>query len=160
MFDKGLEVMVFDPTPRAIEYLEKTAPKKDGFRFFPIGWWNTSTTLKFFAPRDNRHVSHSVVNLQRTDTYFEAEVAKVSDLAMQLGHKDIEIIKMDIEGAEHAVLADLIENGPLPPTLLVEFDQPSKISRTIATVRQLKDKGYRLRHIEEWNYTFTGFSEN
>ena len=153
LFDAGLEVVVFDPTPRAIEHVNKVAPKDDRFRFLPVGWWDVSTTLKFFAPQDSSHVSHSAVNLQKTETYFNAEVMTVSELAATLKHKRIDIVKMDIEGAEHVVLADMIEHGPRSATLLVEFDQP-KISVIMASVRQLKQNGYRLRKIDGWNYTF------
>jgi FkbM family methyltransferase len=155
LFDKGLNVIVFDPTPRAIAYVKQVAPNSERFRFVPIGWWNGKAKLKFYAPRDELHVSHSVVNLQRTENFFEAEVATVAELAAGLGHPEIEIIKMDIEGAEHAVIHDLIENGPKAFTLCVEFDQPDSIFRTIATVRKLRAQGYRLRRIESWNYTFT-----
>jgi hypothetical protein len=31
------------------------------------------------------------------------------------GHDDIGILKLDIEGAEYAVLSRLLSDGPLPP---------------------------------------------
>lgn len=155
LFNAGLEVIVFDPTPRAIEHVNQVAPKDPRFRFVPVGWWNSTTSLKFFAPQDTAHVSHSAVNLQQTDSYFTAEVTTVAEFAAKLGHPVIEIVKMDIEGAEHVVLADLVEHGPRPTTLLVEFDQPDKVSHTISTVRMLEREGYRLRHIDVWNYSFS-----
>lgn len=157
LFDRGLDVIVFDPTPRAIAHVEKCSPDHERFRFLPIGWWNAQETLKFYSPRDASHVSHSIVNLQETDTYFEADVATVAELANRVGCQEIEIIKMDIEGAEHAGIADLIKNGPHPAVLCVEFDQPDSIFRTISAVRALQKIGYQLRRIDRWNYTFAKF---
>ena len=77
----------------------------------------TAETLRFYAPRNEAHVSHSAVNLQRTDRFFEAQVSTVRELAKKLDDTDIEIIKMDIEGAEYAVLSSLMDQGPLPSTL-------------------------------------------
>lgn len=152
---RGIKVTVFDPTPRAIDYVQRTAPQDPNFRFEPVGWWDSEETLRFYAPRNEAHVSHSAVNLQRTDRFFEAQVSTVRELAKKLDDTDIEIIKMDIEGAEYAVLSSLMDQGPLPSTLCVEFDQPESIFKTIAAVRDLRRHGYSLRHIEGWNYTFT-----
>ena len=138
---------VFDPTPRAIDYVQRTAPQDPNFRFEPVGWWDSEETLRFYAPRNEAHVSHSAVNLQRTDRFFEAQVSTVRELAKKLDDTDIEIIKMDIEGAEYAVLSSLMDQGLLPSTLCVEFDQPESIFKTIAAVRDLRRHGYSLRHI-------------
>ncbi|WP_275572226.1 FkbM family methyltransferase [Mycolicibacterium vanbaalenii] len=152
---EGLEVAVFDPTPRAIKFVATAAPADKKFRFYPVGWWDSATSLKFYAPRDATHVSHSVVNLQGTEHFFEAQVERVSDLAERFGDTEIEIIKMDIEGAEYAVLEDLLQNGPLPRVLCIEFDQPESPLKTIRAVKKLRASDYTLRHIDLWNYTFT-----
>ena len=155
LFNRGLNVVVFDPTPRAITYVATNAPNDEKFSFIPVGWWGEPTRLRFYAPRDEAHVSHSVVNLQGTQSYFEAEVDTVANLAAKLQYDDVELIKMDIEGAEHEVIESIIRSGPRPRTLCVEFDQPDSVFRAVSAVRKLERAGYRLRRIEGWNYTFT-----
>jgi FkbM family methyltransferase len=155
LLDRGLRVTTFDPTPRAISYVATTAPGSTNFRFRAVGWWNAQTNLRFYAPRNPAHVSHSVVNLQSTHEYFTAAVAPVHILAEQLGDEVVDLIKMDIEGAEYAVLDSLIESGPLPKALCVEFDQPQPVRRTLAAIRKLQAAGFSLRRIEGWNYTFS-----
>ena len=54
-----------------------TRPARPRFHFMPVGLWSEDTVLRFFAPRDPAHVSHSVVNLQRTEDYFEAPVRSI-----------------------------------------------------------------------------------
>ena len=38
-----------------------------------------------------------------------------------LGHDHLDVLKMDIEGAEYAVLDDMLQSDILPDQLLVEF---------------------------------------
>lgn len=151
--DRGLLVRTFDPTPRAADYVRRLAPKN--VSFYPIGWWDESTTLRFYAPRNPSHVSHSALNLQGTEQFFEAPVEPVRKLMEELGDQRVEIIKMDIEGAETRVIPSLLQDGPLPMVLCVEFDQPQPLRQLLGLVRGLRAAGYTLRLIEKWNYTFT-----
>jgi len=151
----GCRVTTFDPTPRAIAHVEAVAPSDDRFRFLPVGWWSQKDTLRFYAPRDPAHVSHSALNLQATQDYFEAPVNTVAALMRELGDTRVDLIKMDIEGAEYEVIDSLLRDGPLPRTLCVEFDQPKPLRRTFKAVARLRAAGYDLVKMDRWNYTFT-----
>ena len=155
LFEMGCRVTTFDPTPRAITHVKANAPTTERFRFEPVGWWDEETDLRFYSPRDPRHVSHSALNLQGTTDYFTAPVKPVHKLTAQLGDDHVDIIKMDIEGAEYRVLSSLLASGPLPPVLCVEFDQPQPLRNTIRAVRAVQRAGYTLARIDMWNYTFT-----
>lgn len=155
LHEAGMRVVTFDPTPRAIEHVRSTAPVSDRFKFEPVGWWSKATTVRFYAPMDPAHVSHSILNLQRTSSYFEGRVQSVRDCMTELGDTHVDLIKMDIEGAEYEVLRSLLSTGPLPATLCIEFDQPQPVRRTLGAIRRLRSVGYRLREIDRWNYTFT-----
>ena len=110
----GCYVVAFDPTPRAIAHVAEHAADEPRFTFRPVGLWSEDTSLRFFAPRDPAHVSHSAVNLQRTETYFEAEVRTLPTLMHELGHDRIDLLKLDIEGAEHGVTR-VVPRGRHPP---------------------------------------------
>lgn len=148
------EVYAFDPTPRAIEYVAKNAQEFARFHFLPVGLWSEEATLKFYQPKDPRHVSHSVMNLQGTQAFFIAPCRTVAAIMASNGHTSLDLLKLDIEGAEYAVLSDVLDKGILPRVLCVEFDQPASPWRTISMVKQILGRGFDLVSIESWNYTF------
>lgn len=150
----GCLVVSIDPTPRAISYGERLAREQPGFTLVPIGLWSAPAVLRFYAPRNPTDVSHSIVNLQGTAAYFEAECTTVRLLAEKLGHDHLDLLKLDIEGAEFEVLASVLRDGPLPGTICVEFDQPSPLAAVRRTLSDLRKAGYRPVAIERWNVTF------
>lgn len=152
---RGCRVTAFDPTPRAIAYVATHSPNSDTFRFVPTGWWDEAGSLKFYAPKDPEHVSHSAVNLQRTESFFEAAVKPIRQHMSELNDDHVDIVKMDIEGAEYRVINSILANGPPAPVLCIEFDQPQPIWRTFTAVRKLQHAGYALVKIDHLNYTFT-----
>lgn len=154
LLDYGLSVTTFDPTPKAIAHVNAVRPVNAHYRFVPVGWWNKTDVLRFYSPSNPSETSHSLVNLQRTKTFFEAPVRRVAELMAELEDERIDLIKMDIEGAEHAVITDLLAHGPRPSVLCVEFDQPTPMRTVLATIRKLRESDYHLLKIEKWNYSF------
>ena len=150
----GCDVFAIDPTPRAIAFAEPIAQREPRFRFLPVGLWSSDTVLKFYEPKDPTHVSHSVVNLQRTSGFFEASVRTVQSLMAELGHASIDLLKLDIEGAEHTVLASTLEAGILPTVLCFEIDRPVGPLRFWSTIRRVLGHGYDLVAVDGWNFTF------
>jgi FkbM family methyltransferase len=150
----GCDVFAFDPTPRAIAYAEPIASREAHFQFRPVGLWSSDTVLKFYSPRDPAHVSHSVVNLQHTTEWFEAAVVSIPSIMAELGHTSIDLLKLDIEGAEHAVIAATLRAGILPRVLCFEVDQPVSAYRFWSTIRRVLGKGYDLVAVDGWNFTF------
>lgn len=177
------EVYTFDPTPRATQHItelyENTAKNlpsringsdaleyevdSEGLahlHFLPYGVWSENQTMKFYSPVDPAHVSHSILNLQRTDHYFEAECRTVGTIMESLGHKDLTLLKLDIEGAEHKVIQSLLDEGIRPAVLCVEFDEgvvsPDQdyMGPILDTVSRLKQYGYVMTKLESWNATF------
>ncbi|MGL1863427.1 MAG: FkbM family methyltransferase [Pseudodesulfovibrio sp.] len=75
------------------------------------------------SPKNPDHVSCSTGNLQKRDEYFEAECLTLNSIHNRLNHDEISLLKMDIEGAENAVIGDLVESWELPEILCIEFDE-------------------------------------
>ncbi len=139
-------VRIIDPTPRAVQHFQNleqavrsgerfpvnnskvdfysiAAVHLDRLEFLPVGLSDTDADLKFYLPRNPDHVSCSVVNLQKTDRYFTAPCFRLSSLMNRQGDESIDLLKIDIEGAEYGVIQDITSSGLLPRLLLVEFDE-------------------------------------
>jgi FkbM family methyltransferase len=180
---KGVVVFTVDPTPRAkahvglvlaaaasglsapinnsqADFYELRGFDRCRFTFLDIGLWNENSSKRFFAPRDPNCVSHSIINLQRTTNWFEAKCMTLRTICEAMSIKNIQILKLDVEGAEYAVLKNIVDSGLLPEVLCVEFDEAANPLNLRATKRiaevigLLKEAGYDFLHCENGNALF------
>jgi FkbM family methyltransferase len=151
----GCEVHGFDPTPKGLAHGQSLAAREPRFHMHPVGVWNEDTVLSFFAPRDPSHDSWSALNLQKTDDSIEFEVKRVPTLMRELGHDRIDLLKIDVEGAEYRVLEDVLAAGLEIPQISVEFDEPPPDLRAPGRmVRRLVRAGYRLAAHNGTDFSF------
>jgi FkbM family methyltransferase len=149
----GCHVWALDPTPRAIAHVGQHGqhPK---YHFTPVGLWSSDTTMTFYLPDNAQHVSGSLVGLQGTTRAMEVPVRTLANVMADNGHDRIDMLKIDIEGAEYEVLSDMLASGIRPRAVLVEFDQPMPTKKTITQVRAMRQGGYDLVKVDHWNYVF------
>ncbi|MGH9955529.1 MAG: FkbM family methyltransferase [Pyrinomonadaceae bacterium] len=166
-FDLGLidefdcHVYGFDPTPRAIKHVREHAKEYGKYHFSEVGLWDKEDTIKFFGPRNYKHVSHSALNLQQTEQFFEARVDRLVNIMRRNKHTKLDLLKLDIEGAEYKVAASIIEDGVDVRILCIEYDeyfnsldQNYKI-RIKNSVNSIMEFGYSLVCAQgSGNYTF------
>jgi FkbM family methyltransferase len=150
----GCSVFAFDPTPRAVDHGRRVESRLADFSFYPVGIWSSDRRMRFYEPADHSHVSHSILNLQRTTDYFEAECWSMSTAMSKLGHSSVDVLKVDIEGAEYEVLGAILESEIRPAAICVEFHVTSSFRAMIRFIRQLRKRGYRPLKVDGWNVTF------
>ena len=179
----GCHIHCFDPTPRALRHVEQLRRNTvnglptfinnsinsyynidmgglERLHFHAFGLWSQDRTMRFYAPENPAHVSHSIVNLQRTNEYFEADCRTLRTVMQTLGHTDLTLLKLDVEGAEYEVLGSILESDIRPAVLCIEFDEGYRplddgyLSRIQNMVSRVKAQGYRLTYIDRWNTTF------
>lgn len=144
---------LFDPTPRAITFIEKQKlPQK--MHFYHWGLWAKNSKQKFFVPPQKSFVSHSIVNLHHTKEYFIADCKSLEWIMKRMGHTHLDLLKIDIEGAEYAVLNHLLKTKIRPTILMVEFDQPMPVWKTYTMILKLIENGYSLSDQTDWNFIF------
>jgi FkbM family methyltransferase len=180
---KGLDVYCLDPTPRVTEHIANIMDAADGgapasinhskvnfydlkgfdkkrFKFLNIGVWDKNTTARFYTPSDPNHVSHSLVNIQHTDNYFEAKCMTLNAICEQSKIEQVDILKIDVEGAEQAILKNLVGSGIPAKVLCVDFDEMRKpldnqyMNRISESIDLLKSAGYMFMHLEKANALF------
>jgi FkbM family methyltransferase len=149
----GCRVWGIDPTPKAIDWI-RGQKLDDRFALVPVGISGAPGELRFYSPKNPNHVSHSVQNLQRTETYFTARVETIAGLMAELSHDHVDLIKLDIEGAEHDAIKRMLLDGIRPRALCVEFDQPEPVRWARATTNALKAAGYTIGKVDRFNVLF------
>lgn len=145
----------FDPTPQAIEWVRSRTNLPGTWHFEPIGIWTESSIQRFCAPYGQHTGSSSITRRGNESVSFLAPCETLTSIAARLGHDRIDLLKLDIEGAEGPVLDQLLAQELRPAVLCVEFDQPEAPWRFISRVHRVLRAGYVLNVFEGWNCTFT-----
>lgn len=151
----GCDVWAIDPTPKAVDWIATRDDLPPQFTMVPVGLSGERGELKFYLPEHPEHVSASVKNLQKTSDFFTAPVQTIAQTMEQLGHDHVDLVKLDIEGAEHDTIRQMLADGIHPMVLCVEYDQPEPFSWARETTKMLrKHHGYRLAKLDDLNLTF------
>jgi FkbM family methyltransferase len=152
----GVTVHGFDPTPSSIDMLDN-ADLPDRFHFHPWAVTAEDGSLKFY-PRLKKDGSKSdvmytmIAEEETIDDVIEVPAYSLSTIAEKLGHERIDLLKMDIEGAEYEVLDGLLASPIKPTQLLVEFHHRFAgigLEKTADVIKRLRDDGYRIFAVSE-----------
>jgi FkbM family methyltransferase len=154
----GVTIHGFDPTPRSIAWVA-ASNMPPNFRMHPYGLAAQDGELVFHAPINPAHVSLSVVERDQQTERVVLPVREIAGIMNELGHDHLDILKMDIEGSEYDVIADLLERKIPIRQLLVEYHhrfQNIGNDKTQASIDLLERHGYRLFNIsasaEEYSF--------
>lgn len=105
----GCTVHAFDPTPRSLQWIAKQQLPSN-IKIHPYGLAAIDGYLSFFPPRVG--VSFSVnVGLTNQSPGIQPlplPVKRLKTIMTELGHQTIDLLKIDIEGAEYDVINDLL----------------------------------------------------
>ena len=157
LIDKyGVEVHAFDPTPSSVQLVaRRNVPGR--FVFHPWAVTANDGTLTFY-PRLKKDGTKSdvmytmVAEDETVDDGIDVPAFSLATIGRKLGHDRIDMLKMDIEGAEYEVLDGLLASPVKPRQLLVEFHHRFAgigLEKSAAMVDRLRDDGYRIFAISE-----------
>lgn len=153
----GCQVYAFDPTPKSVKWIkEQNLPFN--FKFMEYGVSDKNELITFYPPENQDHVSYST---KKNDEQvgIQLPVYRLKTIMENLGHKKIDLLKMDIEGAEYEVIKDLITSNIDVKQLLIEFhhrfDKNSK-KDTLNAINGLRNFGFNIFYIsptgEEYSF--------
>ncbi len=164
----GAKVIGVDPNPRSLEYCRARCPA--GMEILPNALWTRAgETLAFHLPRSQDELPQGADgvsgSLDPSHEYVEGGerietlTVDLNALLAHAGRTECDVLKLDIEGAEYALLEALIASGRIRAAhqVLVEFHHgvtghsPADTQRIVS---QLGAAGHRLMHVEGRNYIF------
>lgn len=142
-------VFGFDPTPKSINWVKRNQSLPTKFLFYEYGIADRSGMVDFYLPKNAEHVSGSFIKQVNVNEKQKVAVEMKSwvDIVNTLGHKKIDVLKMDIEGAEYNILDSILESTIQVSQILIEFHarwiDDGKI-KTINAIKKLKNHGYEI----------------
>jgi len=157
----GMTIHAFDPTPKSLAWL-RTHALPDRLHVYPYGLANRDGDVVFYPPRNPAHVSHSAVVRHRASCAgVRCPVRTLGSLMNMIGVAHVDLLKLDIEGAEYEVLEHLAAGPIRPKQIVVEYHHRfpgigvAATKRSVALLRRL---GYRLFDVspshEEFSFVY------
>jgi FkbM family methyltransferase len=136
----GCEVVTLDPTEESREVVARAAEPR--IRFEQVAVWSSDGDLRMYRAADPTHQTLSADDLQRTDRSTSVPARSLPSLMRELGHERIDLLKLDIEGAEYEVLDTVQDLGV--SVLCVEMHPTRGTRPAVQAFRALQAAGFRL----------------
>jgi hypothetical protein len=90
--------------------------------------------------------------------YDIVEVDSIKNIMLKNNHKKIDLLKLDIEGAENIVLEQMLDDNIYPKYLCIEFDllikNKDNNNSTKNIIHRLLNQGYKIIINDNLNITF------
>lgn len=150
----GATIYAFEPDPIAFETLLNRCSKRKNISCINKGVWDKNASLRLFRLAEMKKseqaftVGSSIVDSKKnisTESSVEIEVINLVEFIQYLNRK-IDLIKIDVEGAETDILQSIIQQNAhtLFKTMYVETHEtkiPGQKEELQKTKEQLKQKG-------------------
>lgn len=141
------KIYAFDPTPKSITWVKKNV-KNSNFIFSPIGISKEKGEKDFYLPKNEHHVSGSIhrINSVESQKKLKLNFDTLYNVMIKNNHKRIDVLKMDIEGAEYEVIESIKNYKIEIAQILVEFHphfEKDGKKKTIDAINSLHEMGYK-----------------
>lgn len=142
----GCKVFAFDPTPKSVVWVKDNVAAQN-FVFSPIGVAKEKGSRKFYLPINNNHVSGSIHDIKtiNNSNSIDLKFDSLSNIMKDNNHSKLDLLKMDIEGAEYEVIDHIQKNNIDIKQILVEFHphfEKDGKKKTKKAIEKLEKIGY------------------
>jgi FkbM family methyltransferase len=161
----GVQMLLLDPSPTGMETMALAANQRAEFEFLPVGLAGKPGELILAPPGNPDEGSWMAGELsaESSDHMIKVPCESVESLMKRYNHKRIDLLKMDIEGAEFEVLDSILDSGIEISQIAVEFHnavlEGVPRGRTINSLTKLWKHGYRVIHKGGSNHTLLHLSQ-
>lgn len=146
----GLTIHAFDPTPKVKKWLASQALPQQ-FHFHDVGIADFDGDAVFYLPPRPDYISHSLIRArQYSQDSIRVPMIRLGTAMRQLGHPRIDVLKMDIEGAEYGVIENIVQDRIPVGQILVEFHHRLSsmgTNKTKQALSLLENYGMRIGHV-------------
>ncbi|MGK0390773.1 MAG: FkbM family methyltransferase [Maribacter sp.] len=140
-------VFMYDPSPTSITFMKKNE-KNPLYHFYPYAIWIEDMTRKFYYSTTGS--SPSTIFFDDKSQYFTAQCRTLSFILNENKHQEIDVLKMDIEGAALPILEKMVDDKIFPKQIITEFERPRNdifgnvdfFNRIITLSKKLEAEGY------------------
>lgn len=176
-------VLLIDPTSKAVKHFDEVIqyyrnkqvftgdiqndyysciqslhPNLDKLKYINIGLWKKKDELKFYKQANEDYVSQSLVENIFGQNYDIVPVDSIKNIMEREKHTHIDLLKLDIEGAEIETLNQMLDDKIYPTYVLIEFDLLLKNKDPNNTTKQLIQRmitieGYKMLKNDNLNIT-------
>lgn len=156
----GCTVHAFDPTPASIAWVSRQSLPPQ-FVFHDDGIAGFDGELPFYPPRraGSTHFSQE----RRSGLFSRQEpvlgrVRRLATIMQSLGHRRIDVLKLDVEGSEFEAVPDMLDSGIRVEQLLVEIHyhfRSRSFRAGLALIDRVKASGMQCIHVSPRGFEFT-----
>jgi len=176
-------IFIIDPTKRAINHFDeiknfyktkkylftgniqtdykncivKLKPNFNKIFYIDKALWDEETKLRFYKQNNPNYVSQTLIEGVFSDLYTMVETTTLEKIMKNNNHTHIDLLKLDIEGAEIKILTNMIEKKIFPRYLCIEFDlfikRKDKKNESNRILKKLIDIGYIILQNNKFNIT-------
>jgi len=146
----GVEIHAFDLTPISAKWIRRQ-PAESRFHFHPYGIAAYDGVAEFGLPLSHG-VSFTLLPDVPSKRTASGEVYRLATILQKLGHNRIDLLKLDIEGAEYEVIPQVIAAADRIEQLLIEFHHRlipggEGLQRTRVALGLLAENGFALFNV-------------
>jgi FkbM family methyltransferase len=120
--DNDKKVITGNIQPDYFYNIENETPNFEKINYIDYGLWNENTELKFYKQENDNYVSQSIINGMFSNNFDIIKTKTIKTIMDENNHRHIDLLKLDIEGAENKVLEKMFEDNIYPNYILIEFD--------------------------------------
>ena len=102
----------------------------------------------------------SISNTGSVSGGFTAECRTIRSVMRQYGHDHIDVLKLNVEGAEDAILQSVLDAGVRPSAILVTWEGHARLAKAMRWIKHPCNHGWDLLGRKGWYFTYARAPDN